>query len=80
MTYVFYYTFFFSFICRHDSVGIGLAIQVKILVAIPEQIWVAVEREDYLLGTQLFLLARHVKTGQYSTAKTFKFTLLEVPN
>lgn len=48
---------------KQDNVGIGLAIQVKILVAIPEQIWVAVEREDFLLGTQLFLLARHIKTG-----------------
>ncbi|XP_034241484.1 conserved oligomeric Golgi complex subunit 1 [Thrips palmi] len=48
---------------KHDSTGLGLAIQVKILVAVPEQIWVAVEREDYLLGTQLFLLARHIKTG-----------------
>lgn len=48
---------------NHDSTGIGLAVQVKILVAVPEQIWVAVEKEDYLLGTQLFLLARHIKTG-----------------
>lgn len=48
---------------KNDGVGIGLAVQVRILIAIPEQIWVAVEREDYLLGSQLFLFARHIKTG-----------------
>ncbi|KAK3915111.1 Conserved oligomeric Golgi complex subunit 1 [Frankliniella fusca] len=53
----------YSTLDKNDGVGIGLAVQVKILIAIPEQIWVAVEREDYLLGAQLFLLARHIKTG-----------------
>lgn len=64
---------------RHDSISLGLAMQVNILVAIPEQIWVAVERDDHLLGTQLFLLARHIKTGQYSLPQypyTFKCSLL----
>jgi len=30
---------------------------------IPEQIWSAVEKEDYILGAQLFLFARHINTG-----------------
>ncbi|XP_066999265.2 conserved oligomeric Golgi complex subunit 1 isoform X2 [Anabrus simplex] len=41
----------------------SIAVQIKILMTLPEQIWSAVENEDYLLGTQLFLLARHINTG-----------------
>ncbi|XP_069696321.1 conserved oligomeric Golgi complex subunit 1 isoform X2 [Periplaneta americana] len=41
----------------------SIAIQIKILMDIPEQIWSAVEKEDYILGAQLFLFARHINTG-----------------
>ncbi|GFG34353.1 hypothetical protein Cfor_08794, partial [Coptotermes formosanus] len=41
----------------------SVAIQIKILMDIPEQIWSAVEKEDYILGAQLFLFARHINTG-----------------
>lgn len=42
----------------------SVAIQIKILMDIPEQIWSAVERENYMLGAQLFLFARHINTGE----------------
>jgi hypothetical protein len=42
----------------------SVAIQIKILMDIPEQIWSAVEKEDYILGAQLFLFARHINTGK----------------
>ncbi|KAK7792119.1 hypothetical protein R5R35_009650 [Gryllus longicercus] len=40
----------------------SLAIQIKILTILPEEIWSAVEEENYLLGTRLFLFARHIHT------------------
>jgi hypothetical protein len=42
----------------------SVAIQIKILIDIPEQIWSAVEKEDYILGAQLFLFVRHINTGK----------------
>nr|CAD7457115.1 unnamed protein product [Timema tahoe] len=39
------------------------AVQIKILVDIPEQIWSALEQEDFILAAQLFLFARHISTG-----------------
>jgi hypothetical protein len=42
----------------------SVAIQMKILMDIPEQIWSAVEKDDYILGAQLFLFARHINTGE----------------
>ncbi|XP_077285112.1 conserved oligomeric Golgi complex subunit 1 isoform X2 [Arctopsyche grandis] len=41
----------------------GIAIQIKLLMEIPEQIWSNVDVEDFLTATQLFLLARHIYTG-----------------
>ncbi|PSN54283.1 hypothetical protein C0J52_06981 [Blattella germanica] len=46
-----------------NRVYYSIAIQIKILMDIPEQIWSAVEKEDYILGAQLFLFARHINTG-----------------
>lgn len=34
--------------------------QIKILMDIPEQIWSAIDSKDFLLATQLFLLAQHI--------------------
>jgi hypothetical protein len=42
----------------------SVAIQIKILMDIPEHIWSAVERKSYMLGAQLFLFARHITTGK----------------
>lgn len=55
---------FFTF-CRSsvNKVYHSVSIQIKILIDIPEQIWSAVEKEDYILGAQLFLFARHINTG-----------------
>nr|CAD7402535.1 unnamed protein product [Timema cristinae] len=39
------------------------AVQIKILVDIPEQIWSALEQENFILAAQLFLFARHISTG-----------------
>lgn len=41
----------------------SVAIQIKILMDIPEQIWSAVEGGNYILGAQLFLFACHINTG-----------------
>ncbi|XP_071449807.1 conserved oligomeric Golgi complex subunit 1 isoform X2 [Hetaerina americana] len=42
---------------------IMLAVQVQLLMVIPETIWSAMDEEDYLLAAQLFLLARHINTS-----------------
>lgn len=41
----------------------AVAIQIKLLMAIPEQIWCHIDNEENLLATQLYLLARHINTG-----------------
>lgn len=41
----------------------SLSIQVKLLMEIPEKIWISIETEDYVKATQLFIMARHVNTG-----------------
>ncbi|XP_046399880.1 conserved oligomeric Golgi complex subunit 1 [Ischnura elegans] len=51
---------------------IMLAVQVKLLMVIPEEIWSAMDEEDYLLAAQLFLLARHVNTSlQFSSGEDY---------
>ncbi|XP_028161086.1 conserved oligomeric Golgi complex subunit 1 isoform X4 [Ostrinia furnacalis] len=45
-----------------DSVH-SLAVQVKLLMEIPEKIWTCIEAEDFVKATQLFIMARHVNTG-----------------
>ncbi|XP_026325897.1 conserved oligomeric Golgi complex subunit 1 isoform X2 [Hyposmocoma kahamanoa] len=41
----------------------GLAVQVKLLMEIPEKIWMCIEAEEFVTATQLFIMARHVNTG-----------------
>lgn len=41
----------------------SLSVQVKLLMEIPEKIWTSIESEDYVKATQLFIMARHINTG-----------------
>ncbi|XP_060804604.1 conserved oligomeric Golgi complex subunit 1-like [Amyelois transitella] len=41
----------------------SIAVQVKLLMEIPEKIWTSIEAEDYVTATQLFIMARHINTG-----------------
>jgi conserved oligomeric Golgi complex subunit 1 len=41
----------------------NIAIQIKILTSLPELIWTNLDRENYLVATQLFILSRHISTG-----------------
>ncbi|XP_049871581.1 conserved oligomeric Golgi complex subunit 1 isoform X2 [Pectinophora gossypiella] len=41
----------------------GISVQVKLLMEIPEKIWMCIEAEDFVKATQLFIMARHVNTG-----------------
>merc|ERR1719154_46138 len=47
---------------------IAVAASIKLLTAVPERIWTAVEAGHYSLGAQLFLLAQHVHTGLLADA------------
>ncbi|XP_013149186.1 PREDICTED: conserved oligomeric Golgi complex subunit 1 [Papilio polytes] len=40
-----------------------IAIQVKLLMEIPEKIWKCIERDDFVKASQLFIMARHINTG-----------------
>ncbi|KAL1117597.1 hypothetical protein AAG570_003912 [Ranatra chinensis] len=48
-----------------------IAAQIKLLVDLPEFAWNCIESGDYVTAAQLFLLARHVKTG-FSVDKALK--------
>ncbi|KAL8616686.1 hypothetical protein ACOMHN_031668 [Nucella lapillus] len=59
----------------------GVAAQIKLLLDMPEKIWSSVDSGDYLAGTQLYLLARHINTslhldGQRSTKVLSWFPVL----
>jgi conserved oligomeric Golgi complex subunit 1 len=41
----------------------SIAIQIKILTSLPELIWTNLDRENFLVATQLFILSRHISTG-----------------
>ncbi|CAH1796613.1 unnamed protein product [Owenia fusiformis] len=41
----------------------GIATQIKLLLDMPEKIWSAMDDDQYLCATQLFLLARHINTS-----------------
>lgn len=41
-----------------------MAVQIKILMGFPEQLWAALEKQDYILAAQLYLLAKHINTGK----------------
>lgn len=55
--------------------------QIKILMDIPEQIWSAVDSEDFLLAAQLFLFAQHInyslriEIGDSDLASKYPITL-----
>ncbi|KPJ16411.1 Conserved oligomeric Golgi complex subunit 1 [Papilio machaon] len=40
-----------------------IAIQVKLLMEIPEKIWKCIEKDDFVKASQLFIMARHINTG-----------------
>lgn len=37
-----------------------MVLQIKILIEIPECIWSAIDEKNFLLATQLFMLAQHM--------------------
>ncbi|CAG4940110.1 unnamed protein product [Parnassius apollo] len=41
----------------------AIAVQVKLLMEIPEKIWKCIESDDFVNASQLFIMARHVNTG-----------------
>ncbi|XP_047003358.1 conserved oligomeric Golgi complex subunit 1 isoform X1 [Schistocerca americana] len=41
----------------------SVAVQIRVLIVIPEHIWIAFDEENYLRAAQLFLFARHLNTG-----------------
>ncbi|CAH2049220.1 unnamed protein product, partial [Iphiclides podalirius] len=41
----------------------GIAVQIKLLMEIPEKIWKCIETDDFVTASQLFILARHINTG-----------------
>ncbi|CAG9791018.1 unnamed protein product [Diatraea saccharalis] len=41
----------------------SVAVQVKLLMEIPEKIWICIETDDFVKATQLFIIARHINTG-----------------
>ncbi|XP_068622543.1 conserved oligomeric Golgi complex subunit 1 [Battus philenor] len=41
----------------------AIAVQVKLLMEIPEKIWKCIEADDFVKASQLFIMARHVNTG-----------------
>jgi len=47
---------------------LSVAAAIKLLTAVPERIWAAVEAGHYSVGAQLFLLAQHVHTGLLADA------------
>ena len=47
---------------------LGVAAAIKLMTAVPELIWAAVEAGQFTLGAQLFLLAQHVHTGLLADA------------
>jgi len=51
-----------------NSPYLGVAAAIKLLTAVPELIWAAVEAGQFALGAQLFLLAQHVHTGLLADA------------
>ncbi|KAK7116850.1 conserved oligomeric Golgi complex subunit 1-like isoform X2 [Littorina saxatilis] len=48
---------------RKEAEFFGVAAQIKLLLDMPEKIWSSVDSGDYLTGTQLYLLARHINTS-----------------
>lgn len=62
MVYIYIYLFIFR--VSVNKAYHSVAIQIKILMDIPEQIWSAVEGGNYILGAQLFLYACHINTGE----------------
>ena len=53
----------------------SVVMQIKILMDIPEQIWSAIDAKNFLLATELFLLAQHLN---YSLAfEVGDFTLAD---
>lgn len=41
----------------------SVAIQIKVLILIPEIIWTCLDGNDYLKAVQIYLFAIHIQTG-----------------
>ncbi|XP_075235076.1 conserved oligomeric Golgi complex subunit 1 [Lycorma delicatula] len=41
----------------------SIAVQLKLLIELPEYIWTALDKNDFATATQLYMLGRHIKTG-----------------
>eukprot|EP00116_Pleurobrachia_bachei_P010099 sb/3470361/ len=56
----------------------SLASQMKLLVDTPERIWRAMEEQNYLIASQLYLLSRHIVTNLHigTSAHLTKFPVL----
>lgn len=49
-----------NFFRENSYISDSVVMQIKILMDIPEQIWSSIDAKDFLLATQLFLLAQHI--------------------
>lgn len=65
----------FSFQLKPNPAQV-IAIQVKLLMEIPEKIWKCIERDDFVKASQLFIMARHINTGNKSNLHLNKKFLL----
>ncbi|KAL3866853.1 hypothetical protein ACJMK2_044112 [Sinanodonta woodiana] len=48
---------------KEETKFYGTASQIKLLLDMPERIWSALESQDYLTASRLFLLSRHINTS-----------------
>ncbi|KAK3579911.1 hypothetical protein CHS0354_012452 [Potamilus streckersoni] len=48
---------------KEEAKFYGTASQIKLLLDMPERIWSALESQDYLTASRLFLLSRHINTS-----------------
>ncbi|KAL0271684.1 UNVERIFIED_CONTAM: hypothetical protein PYX00_008698 [Menopon gallinae] len=47
-----------------DDLGdVSKIIEIKILLSLPEEIWIAIDNKNYLTGAELFLFATHIHFG-----------------
>lgn len=53
------------FFCRFKDFLRSIAIQIRILILIPETIWTCLDEADYLKAVQIYLLAIHIHTGLF---------------
>lgn len=54
---------FCSYRTADDLGDVSKIMEIKILLSLPEQIWVTIDNKNYLLGAELFLFATHIHFG-----------------